>query len=102
VSFSQALQGEVAGKGILIQVIVPPAVDTDFWNRAGLPVSNLPAGAVMRPQQLVDAALKGLDRRESWVFPSLPEQAVWDDYEKTRQALVGGLMNGALAARYAA
>ena len=102
VSFSQALQGEVADKGILVQVVVPPAVDTDFWNRAGLPVSNLPAGAVMKPQQLVDAALKGLDRRESWIFPSLSEQAVWDDHQKTRQALVGGLMNGALATRYAA
>jgi hypothetical protein len=75
VSFSQALQGEVAGKGVLVQVVIPPAVDTDFWNKAGLPVSNLPAGAVM---------------------------AVWDDHQKTRQALVGGLMNGALAARYAA
>lgn len=102
VSFSQALQGEVAGKGVLVQVVVPPAVDTDFWNKAGLPVSNLPAGAVMKPQQLVDAALKGLDRGEPWVFPSLPEQAVWDDHQKTRQALVGGLMNGTLAARYAA
>jgi uncharacterized protein len=102
VSFSQALQGEVEGKGVLVQVVIPPAVDTDFWNKAGLPVSNLPAGAVMKPQQLVDAALKGLDRGESWVFPSLPEQAVWDDHQKTRQALVGSLMNGTLAARYAA
>jgi uncharacterized protein len=102
VSFSQALQGAVADKGVLVQVVAPPAVDTDFWNKAGLPVSNLPAGAVMKPQDLVDAALKGLDRGETWVFPSLPEQAVWDDHQKTRQALVGGLMNGALAARYAA
>ena len=102
VSFSQALQGEVAGKGVLVQVVAPPAVDTDFWNKAGLPVGNLPAGAVMKPQHLVDAALKGLDRGESWVFPSLAEQALWDDYEKARQALVGGLMNGAPAARYAA
>ena len=102
VSFSQALQGEVAGSGVLVQVVTPPAVDTDFWNKAGLPISNLPAGAVMKPQHLVEAALKGLDRGESWVFPSLSEQAVWDDHEKTRQALVGGLMNGALAARYAA
>ena len=102
VSFSQALQGEVAGKGVLVQVVTPPALDTGFWNRAGLPVSNLPAGAVMKPEQLVDAALKGLDRGESWVFPSLPEQALWDDHQKTRQALVGGLMNGAPAARYAA
>lgn len=101
VSFSQALQGEVAGKGVLVQVVVPPAVDTDFWDKAGLPVSNLPAGAVMKPQQLVDAALKALDRGENWVFPSLPGQAVWDNHQKTRQALVDGLMNGALAARYA-
>jgi len=102
VSFSQALQGEVAGKGVLVQVVTPPAVDTGFWNSAGLPVGNLPAGAVMKPQHLVDAALKGFDRGESWVFPSLPEQAIWEDHQKTRQALVGGLMNGALAARYAA
>jgi short-subunit dehydrogenase len=101
VSFSQALQGEVAGSGILVQVVIPPAVDTGFWNKAGLPVSNLPAGTVMTPQHLVEAALKGLDRGEPWVFPSLSEQAVWEHYEKTRQALVGGLMNGALATRYA-
>jgi uncharacterized protein len=102
VSFSQALQGEVAGKGILVQVVVPPAVDTEFWNKAGLPVNNLPVGAVMKPQDLVDAALKGLDRGELWVFPSLAEQSLWDHHQKTRQALVGGLMNGAQAARYAA
>jgi short-subunit dehydrogenase len=102
VSFSQALQGEVAGKGVLVQVVTPPAVDTDFWRKAGLPVSNLPAGAVMKSQHLVDAALKALDRGEPWVFPSLSEQSLWDDHQKTRQALVRGLMNGAPAARYAA
>jgi short-subunit dehydrogenase len=100
VSFSQALQGEVADKGVLVQVVGPPAIDTDFWKKAGLPVSDLPAGRVMKPQDLVNAALKGFDRRESWVFPSLPDQAHWDDHQKTRQALVGGLINGAVAARY--
>jgi uncharacterized protein len=30
VSFSQTLQGEVAGKGVLVQVVVPPAVDHRF------------------------------------------------------------------------
>jgi uncharacterized protein len=101
VSFSQALQGELAGKGVLVQVVSPPATDTNFWSKAGLPVSNLPPANVMKPRDLVDAALKGLDRGESWVFPSLPEQAAWDDHQKTRQALVGGLMRGAVAARYA-
>jgi hypothetical protein len=36
------------------------------------------------------------------VFPSLAEQTLWDDHQKTRQALVEGLMNGAPAMRYAA
>ena len=102
VSFSQALQGEVAGKGVFVQVVTPPATDTGFWNKAGLPVANLPAGAVMKPRELVEAALRGLDRGEPWVFPSLSEPDIWDEHLKTRQALVGGLMNGALAARYAA
>jgi uncharacterized protein len=85
-----------------VQVVTPPAADTGFWNKAGLPVSNLPVGAVMKPHELVDAALKGLDRGEQWVFPSLADPAVWDEHQKTRQALVGGLMNGAPASRYAA
>lgn len=59
---------------MLVQVVSPPAVDTDFWNKAGLPVSNLPASAVMKPQHLAEAAPQGLDRGESWVFPSLSER----------------------------
>jgi short-subunit dehydrogenase len=98
----QALQGEVAGKGVLIQVVSPPAVDTEFWSKAELPVSNLPASAVMKPQHLVEAALKGLDRGESWCSRHCLNRPLWDDHQKTRQALVGGLMNGAPAARYAA
>jgi short-subunit dehydrogenase len=58
VSFSQAVQGEVAGKGVLVQVIAPPAADTSFWTKAGLPVGNLPAGAVMKPGDVVAAALR--------------------------------------------
>ena len=102
VSFSQALQGEVAGKGVLVQVVSPPAVDTAFWNKAGLPINNLPDGAVMSPHDLVDAALKGLDRKEAWVFPSLADTAAWDAYQSARQTLVGGLMSGQPALRYAA
>jgi uncharacterized protein len=65
-------------------------------------MSNLPAGAVMTTKNLVDTALQGLDRGEAWVFPSLSEQVLWDEHQKTRQALVGGRMNGTPAARYVA
>lgn len=100
VSFSQALQGEVAGKGVLVQVVVPPAVDTGLWNKAGLAVSNLPAGTVMKLDAFAASALKGLDQGEAWVFPSLADPIVWQNYQKAREALVGGLMSGTPAARY--
>jgi hypothetical protein len=65
-------------------------------------MSNLPAGAVMTPKNLVDPALQGLDRGAAWVSPSLSEQVLWDKHQKTRQALVEGQMNGTPAARYVA
>jgi hypothetical protein len=58
-----------------VQVITPPMADTGF--RAGLPVSNLPAGAVMKPHDLVDAALKGLDRANRGYSPRCPIRPVW-------------------------
>ncbi|RJF87754.1 SDR family oxidoreductase [Oleomonas cavernae] len=102
VAFSQALQAEVAGKGVLVQVLAPPAVATDFWDSAGLAVSNLPEAAVMTLQDLAAAALKGFDREEQFVIPSLPEVADWESFQAARQKLVGVLMNGKPAARYAA
>jgi hypothetical protein len=56
----------------------------------------------MKPQDLVAAALKGLDRGEPWVFPPLSDPSLWDQYRKASEALVGGLLNGTPAARYAA
>jgi short-subunit dehydrogenase len=102
VTLSQALQGELREKGVLVQVVSPPATATAFWQKAGLPHENLPAGAVMKPDDLVRAALVGLDKREEWVMPSLAEAAKWDGYQKARAELVDGMMSGKLAQRYAA
>jgi hypothetical protein len=49
----------------------------------------------------VEATLSGMDRREEWVLPSLPDVAVWDAYEAGRTDLVKGMMSVALAGRYA-
>ena len=100
VALSQSLQAQLRDKGVLVQVVAPPATATPFWQEAGFSLENLPAKAVMKREDLVAAALLGLDRREEWVLPSLADVAVWDAYEAGRAELVKGMMNGALAARY--
>ena len=100
VSLSQALQGELRDKGVLVQVVSPPATATKFWQTAGLPYDKLPPAAVMKPEDLVQAALIGLDKGEEWVMPSLADPTLWDGLQKARGELVNGMMNGKLAERY--
>jgi short-subunit dehydrogenase len=101
VALSQAMQGELAGTGVLVQVVVPPATATGFWQKAGFSFEKLPPQAVMNIDDLVTGALEGLDAREEWVIPSLENAATWGQFQDARTALVGGIMSGKLATRYA-
>ena len=86
-AFSQSLQHELGPKGIRIQAVLPGATATEFWDTAGLPVSNRPAAIVMSAADMVDAALAGLDQGEVVTIPSLPDQAEWDRFEAARRAM---------------
>ena len=99
-AFSQSLQHELAGKGVRVQAVLPGATATEFWDIAGLPVHNLPAAIVMTAENMVDAALAGLDQGEIVTIPALPEQAEWDAFEAARRAMSGRLSNATPAARY--
>jgi short-subunit dehydrogenase len=99
-AFSQSLQHELAQKGIRVQAVLPGATATEFWDIAGLPVSNLRAGTVMSAEDLVDAALAGLDQGEIVTIPSLPDKAEWDGYEAARRAMSTRLSSAAPARRY--
>jgi uncharacterized protein len=99
-AFSQSLQHELAQKGVRIQAVLPGATATEFWDTAGLPVHNLPKGIVMSAEDLVDAALAGLDQGDIVTIPALPDQAEWDSYEAARRAMSGKLSNSVPASRY--
>jgi short-subunit dehydrogenase len=101
VALSQSMQGELKEKGVLVQVVIPPATATSFWEKAGFSYDKLPPQAVMQIEDLVAGALAGLDRREEWVLPSLENATLWAGFQDARNALVGGVMSGALASRYA-
>jgi short-subunit dehydrogenase len=99
-AFSQSLQHELAGKGVRVQAVLPGATATEFWDIAGLPVNNLPEAWVMTAENMVDAALAGLDLGEIVTIPALPEQSEWDAFETARRAMSGRLSNATPAARY--
>jgi uncharacterized protein len=99
-AFSQSLQHELAEKGVRIQAVLPGATATEFWDVAGLPVSNLPTEIVMAAPDLVDAALAGLDQGETVTIPSLEHKSDWDAYDAARRAMAGKLSRTKPATRY--
>lgn len=101
-AFSQNLRHELEGTGVHVQVVLPGATATDFWDIAGTPVDHLPEQIVMRADALVDAALVGLARGESVTIPGLHDDARWAAFEAARQAMSGELSTSTPAARYLA
>src|SRR5688572_6040244 len=86
-AFSQSLQHELADKGVRVQAVLPGATATDFWDVAGTPVQHLPGSIVMNAEDMVDAALSGLQQGETVTIPSLPDIGDWNIFEAARKAL---------------
>ncbi|MFV3308842.1 SDR family NAD(P)-dependent oxidoreductase [Pseudomonas sp. NY15181] len=99
-AFSQSLRHELADQNVRVQVVLPGATATDFWGVAGTPLEYLPEAIVMKAEDMVDAALSGLDQGEFATIPALPEIADLNAYEAARQKLMPNLSLSTPAARY--
>jgi len=99
-SFSRALRRELAGKGVTVQVVLPGAVRTEIWERAGRDVNSYPPEIVMDAGDLVDAALAGLDLGEEVTIPSLADPAMFATYDAARMAMIPHLSRREPAERY--
>jgi uncharacterized protein len=100
IALSHSLQHELADKGIRIQAVVPGATATEIWDKAGLPIKDLPASIVMSPEDMVDAALAGLDQRELVTIPGLHDGNEWTRFEAARRAISKRFGNSVPAPRY--
>jgi hypothetical protein len=99
-NFSTSLKNELADKGVTVQVVLPGTTATPLWDKAGLPIQNLPAEWVMTTEDMVDAALAGLDQGEFATIPALPNAADFEAYELARRALAPNLSRKYPADRY--
>jgi uncharacterized protein len=100
IALSHSLQHELASKGIRIQAVLPAATATEIWEIAGLPWQNLPREIVMSPEDMVDAALVGLDQGELVTLPSLQDGDEWTRFEAARRAISKRFGNSVPAPRY--
>src|SRR5262249_13346651 len=100
IALSHSLQHELADKGIRIQAVLPAGTATDFSDKTGLPYQNLPEGTVMSAEDMVDAALVGLEQGELVTLPSLHDGDEWARFEAARRAMSKHFHNSAPAPRY--
>jgi short-subunit dehydrogenase len=99
-NLSLALQTELASTGIRVQAVLPGATRTEIWGKAGVDVAAMPADRLMDADEMVDAALAGLDIGEVVTIPSLPDVAEWSRFSDARLAMGPNLSMVHAARRY--
>jgi short-subunit dehydrogenase len=99
-TFTQALQQELAESPVTVQAVLPGAVRTELWDGSGVDLEALPDESIMSVDDAVDAALAGLDAGEPVTILSLPDVGDWEAFEKARQVLVPNLSLRVPADRY--
>ena len=99
-NLSLKLASDVADRGVRVQAVLPGATRTEIWQRSGKDVDKLLPGMVMDVDDLVDAALVGLDAGEVVTIPSLADEKEWIAYNEARLAMAPNLSRHDVAARY--
>jgi hypothetical protein len=101
-AFSRSLKKELADQGVRVQAVLPGATATDIWSLAGRKLEDMPKEILMSTEDMVDAALAGLDMGEFATIPALPDEADWQAFEQARETLMPNLSQARPAARYRA
>ena len=100
-NLSKALQAELAGTNVLVQLVAPAATVSEIWDVQGFPLSNVDPNIVMSTENMVDAALVGLERKEQVTAPSVQDEAAVIKYFDAGSALfAASQQTGKPAPRY--
>jgi uncharacterized protein len=100
INLTISLAGAMKDSGVRFQAVLPGPTDTAMWARGNVPESVIPRSMIMSPEELVEAALVGLDRGETITLPTVSDESVFAAYETARLALGPHLAAGRPAERY--
>lgn len=90
-SLTQSLNAELEGTGVKVQAVLPGVTRTEIFERSGIDATQIPVDMVMEADDMVDAALSGLDQGELITIPSLPDAADWDAFVAARLVMAPNL-----------
>ncbi len=98
--YSRGLQQELAETGVKVQLVLPASTATELWDLSGVPLAALNKETLMTTENMVDAALAGLDQGETITWPSVADATLWEKYDAARSALFADTQAGTPAPRY--
>lgn len=101
-AFTRGLQDELAKTGVTVQLALPASTATEIWSEevSGIPLSALRKESIMSAEDMVDAALTGLDNGETITWPSVADEGLWTAYDAARSSLFAATQTGLPAPRY--
>jgi len=99
-ALTHSLAAELKDRGVRIQAVLPGFTRTEIFERAGGSIDNLNPAMVMDVDDMVNAALAGLDGGELITIPSLEDEALFESYSAAAGALLPQLSTNRPASRY--
>ncbi|MCL6706712.1 SDR family NAD(P)-dependent oxidoreductase [Pseudomonas sp. R2.Fl] len=99
-SLTQSMASELKDSGVRVQAVLPGLTRTEIFERAGGSVDNLNPAMVMDVDDMVGAALAGLDAGELITIPSMEDEALFESYSAATGALLPQLSTNRPASRY--
>ncbi len=99
-TFTQIVADEVKDSGVRVQVLCPGVVRTEFHQIVGADPSRFPPNIVMSAEDVVTAALAGLQLGEVVCIPSLDDAALLAQNDESKRKLLMQSNMSQLAARY--
>lgn len=99
-NLSLNLQQKVKGTAVNVQAVLPGATRTEIWKKSGTDIAAMPPEMLMEVDEMVDAALAGLDQGEEVTIPALPDVGEWQAATAARLKMAPRLSLQHAAARY--
>ena len=99
-SLTRNMDRELAGSGVVLQAVLPGFTRTEIFDRAGKSINDIPAEKMMEVEDLVAAALSGLDAGELITIPSVEEMSLWQKLDEARGAMIPYISLNKPASRY--
>ncbi|WP_446744431.1 SDR family NAD(P)-dependent oxidoreductase [Silvibacterium acidisoli] len=98
--YTIGLHDELANTGIRVQAVLPSNTYSEIWEVSGMGVHNLDPETVMSTDDLVDAALAGLDQGKTVTLPSLEDYSLWEAFDAVRIKMFNAAQTKNVATRY--